>query len=149
MDHLVAQGASCVTVLDISGAALERSRTRLGPKSSQVTWIEVDVTSEWPVPAVDVWHDRAVFHFLTEASDRATYRNRLEQGLRPGGSLIIGTFGMGGPQKCSGLPTVRYSPESLSHELGVRFRLEESTSELHQTPFGTTQDFCFSRFRFT
>ena len=116
---------------------MARSQTRLGPSSSKVTWIESDVTSEWPVPAVNIWHDRALFHFLTEPSDRATYRKRLEQGLRPGGSLIIGTFGIGGPQKCSGLPTVRYSPESLSQELGIRFRLEESTSELHRTPFGT------------
>jgi hypothetical protein len=149
VDHLIAQGASCVTVLDISGAALERSRARLGSNDSKVTWIESDVTSEWAVPTVEIWHDRAVFHFLTEPSDRAAYRRKLEQGLRPGGALIIATFGVDGPQKCSGLPTVRYSPETLSQELGARFRLEESTRELHRTPFSTTQDFCFCRFRLT
>jgi len=149
VDHLVAQGASCVTVLDVSGAALERARTRLGPHAGSVSWIESDVTSEWAVPTVDIWHDRAVFHFLTEPSDRAAYRNRLEQGLRLGGSLIIATFGPDGPQKCSGLPTIRYSPESINQELGSRFRLEESTRELHQTPFGTIQEFWYSRFRLT
>lgn len=149
MDHLVAHGASCVTVLDISGAALDRARTRLGDLSSNISWIESDVTCEWTVPTVDIWHDRAVFHFLTEPSDRVAYCSKLKQGLRPGGSLIIATFAPDGPQKCSGLPTLRYSPESLNQELGSQFVLEESTRELHRTPFGTTQQFYYSRFRLT
>jgi hypothetical protein len=98
---------------------------------------------------VDIWHDRAVFHFLTDPVERGIYRDRVLQGLRVGGSLIVATFGLEGPPKCSGLPTVRYSPESLSQEFGSRFRLEEAIRERHQTPFGTTQDFSYSRLRFT
>jgi len=111
-----------------------------------VSWIEADVMDDWPVPSVNIWHDRAVFHFLTDANDRARYRERLGEGLQPGGTLIVATFGPNGPDRCSGLPTIRYSPEALAAEFGAPFRLEESIRESHATPFGTPQEFCYSRF---
>ena len=133
-------------MLDISAGALARARTRLGPAHEQVSWIEADVMDDWPVPSVNIWHDRAVFHFLTDANHRARYRERLREGLRPGGTLIVATFGPNGPDRCSGLPTMRYSPEALVAEFGAPFRLEESIRESHATPFGTTQEFWYSRF---
>jgi len=111
-----------------------------------VSWIEADVMDDWPVPSVNIWHDRAVFHFLTDANHRARYRERLREGLLPGGTLIVATFGPNGPDRCSGLPTIRYSPEALAAEFGAPFRLEESIRESHATPFGTTQEFWYSRF---
>lgn len=146
VDYLLSRNVSCISVLDISAAALARARTRLGSAHEQVSWIEADVMDEWPVPPVNIWHDRAVFHFLTDADDRARYRERLGEGLLPGGSLIIATFGPDGPERCSGLPTLRYSPETLAAEFGASFRLEESIRESHATPFGTTQEFWYSRF---
>lgn len=110
-----------------------------------MTWIAADVTDHWPVPAVDIWHDRAVFHFLTDSVDRDRYREQLRRGLRRGGSLVIATFGPEGPEKCSGLPVRRYSPSALEAELGAPFRLQESVQEIHTTPFGTTQEFWYSR----
>ena len=95
-------------------------------------WIEADVTGEWTVPRVDIWHDRAVFHFLTDPEDRVRYRERLFQGLRPGGSAVIATFGPHGPLTCSGLRTARYAPEQLAAELGGAFRLRETVRELHR-----------------
>jgi SAM-dependent methyltransferase len=145
---LLARQVTCVTVLDISAAAIARAQARLGPAQSRVTWIQADVVDDWPVPVVDIWHDRAVFHFLTEADDRARYRARLRAGLRPGGSLIVAAFGPEGPPMCSGLPTVRYSPEALSIELGASYSLQEAVREMHQTPFGTSQEFWYSRFSY-
>jgi hypothetical protein len=135
-----------VIVLDISGAALERARTRLGPRRDLVTWIEADVTGDWSVAPVDIWHDRAVFHFLTEPDERTRYVSRLRETVKPGGSVVIATFALDGPEKCSGLPVVRYSAETLGRELGPAFGLAETASELHQTPFRAVQSFCYSRF---
>jgi SAM-dependent methyltransferase len=146
VDYLLERGLTCVSVLDISGASLQRARRRLGPASSHVSWIEADVTGAWPVPSVDVWHDRAVFHFLTEPGERACYLQRVDAAVRPGGAVIIATFALDGPQKCSGLPVVRYSPETLAAQFGPRFRLEESVGELHRTPSGTTQAYGYCRF---
>ena len=109
-------------------------------------WIEGDVTKSWRVPVVDVWHDRAVFHFLTEDDERAQYVARAREALRPGGALVIATFGLQGPERCSGLPVVRYSPESLQREMGSAFTLEESVVERHRTPAGLDQEFCYCRF---
>ena len=145
VDYLVDRGVTCVTVLDISRAALDRARLRLGAASERVQWIESDVTADWPVPSVDIWHDRAVFHFLTRAADRDLYRTRLRQGLKPHGSLIIATFGPEGPERCSGLPVARYSPEELQAELEAPFRLQETVREIHTTPFGSMQEFWYSR----
>ena len=146
MDFVLGQGTGCVCVLDISAAALQKARQRLGEKARRVNWIEADVTGEWHVPLVDIWHDRAVFHFLTNAEDRARYVAHLRTALNPGGSAIIATFAPDGPEKCSGLPCVRYSPDSLQRELGSEFRLEEWVRESHQTPFGTVQEFGYQRF---
>ena len=119
---------------------------RLGDAARRVTWIEADVTGEWDTPPVDIWHDRAVFHFLTATADRARYVARLHTALRPGGTAIIATFAPEGPEVCSGLPCVRYSPESLQRELGHEFRLDEWVSESHRTPSGTAQEFGYHRF---
>ncbi len=146
VDCLVARGLSGVTVLDVSGAALARAGARLGPKQLAVTWIEADVTGEWSVPPVDIWHDRAVFHFLTDGRDRARYATHLREAVKPGGAVVIATFALDGPEKCSGLPVVRCSGETLAAELGAEFHLVETASELHQTPFGTVQSFCYNRF---
>lgn len=146
MDFVLGQGVGCVCVLDISAAALQRARERLGDTARRVNWIETDVTGDWHVPFVDVWHDRAVFHFLTSAEDRARYVAHLRTALRPGGSAIIATFAPDGPEKCSGLQCVRYSPDSLQPELGAGFRLDEWVRETHRTPFGTVQQFGYQRF---
>jgi hypothetical protein len=134
-----------VTVLDISSAALTRSKARLGPAQDWVTWLEADVTGAWPVPQVDVWHDRAVFHFLTDDADRTAYIAHLRAGLREGGTLIMATFAPDGPEKCSGLPVVRYSPATLGTLLGPRFRLIESVQEAHSTPWNAQQAFSYTR----
>jgi SAM-dependent methyltransferase len=146
VDRLVDLGLTCVTVLDVSAAAIERARARLGSKGEHVRWLEADVTGEWSVPPVDIWHDRAVFHFLIDPVDRHRYLAHLRATLKPGGSAIIATFSLDGPERCSGLPVRRYSPESLAAELGADFRLVESASELHSTPTGSTQSFQYSRF---
>ena len=143
VDRLIDRGVECVTVVDISGAALRRAQRRL--PNSNITWIEADVTGDWGAAPVDFWHDRAVFHFLTEAADRARYIEHLKSTLRAGGQAVIATFGPGGPPKCSGLAVLRYSPEALATELGPAFRLEERVCEMHLTPFGTTQEFWYSR----
>lgn len=145
VDCLLQRQVTCISVVDISGAALARAQRRVGPAGTCVRWIEADITDNWAIPVVDIWHDRAVFHFLTNADDRDRYRARIREAVRPGGSVIIATFGPGGPEMCSGLPVVRYSPEALEAELGAPFRLEESVREMHTTPFGTTQEFCYSR----
>ena len=144
VDHLIARGVSCVTVVDISGAALERAKGRL--PHAPVTWIEADLAGEWSAAPVDLWHDRAVFHFLTEAADRARYVEHLTETLKPGGQAIIATVAPDGPTKCSGLPVVRYSAEALASELGAEFNLIETRSESHHTPMCTVQPFAYSRF---
>lgn len=145
MDFILSQGVRCVCVLDIA-AALHNARERLGETARHVNWIEADVTGDWHVPLVDVWHDRAVFHFLTTPADRIRYVAHLRTALRTGGSVIIATFAPDGPERCSGLECVRYSPDSLQRELGAGFRLDEWVGESHQTPFGTVQQFGYQRF---
>jgi len=144
VDHLVARGVRCVTILDISGAALRRAAERL--PGASVTWIEADVTGSWTTPQVDLWHDRAVFHFLTDASDRSRYVEHLMNILKPRGQAIFATFALDGPSKCSGLPVMRYSAATLSAELGPRFRLVETLDDEHETPSGGMQKFCYGRF---
>ena len=136
-----------MTVLDISSAALAQAKARLGPTQDRVTWIEADVTGSWPVPHVDAWHDRAVFHFLTNDADRTAYIARLRAGLREGGTLVLATFAPEGPEKCSGLPVMRYSPETLGAVLGAEFRMVESIEERHSTPWNTEQAFSYTRWR--
>ncbi|HKY54140.1 MAG TPA: class I SAM-dependent methyltransferase [Anaerolineales bacterium] len=137
-----------ITVLDISAASLEAARERLGTRANEVTWLEADILqTTLPHYEYDLWHDRAVFHFLTELEDRRRYVNAVKEALKPGGHVIVATFASDGPERCSGLPVVRYEPESLHNEFGDGFTLLDSTHETHQTPFGTEQKFiyCYCR----
>jgi SAM-dependent methyltransferase len=146
-DALIERGYDDVTVLDVSEAALAASRARLGALAAKVNWIAADVTAWQPARHFDVWHDRAVLHFLTEDADRKAYVERLTKALRPGGHAIIGTFDLDGPEKCSGLPVVRYDGQRLADLLGPPFDLLETRRHEHATPWGSTQRFQFSVFR--
>lgn len=144
VDDLLARGYGKVTVLDISQTAIEVTKTRLGVLAERVEWIAADVTqADLPANGYDIWHDRAVFHFLTSARDRGAYIELIRKSVKPGGHVIIGTFGPEGPVKCSGLNVQRYDADSLHDEFGRRFRLIDSLKELHETPFGTTQQFLY------
>jgi SAM-dependent methyltransferase len=148
VDDLLALGYADVSVLDISAKALSGSRERLGPRADRVNWIEADITNVGlSRDHFDVWHDRAVFHFLTDADDRRKYVELVMRSLKPGGHIIVASFSLDGPQKCSGLDVMRYSPETMHDEFGGAFELVESIRETHSTPFGTTQDFvyCYCR----
>ena len=143
-DDLLTHGYTNVTVLDISQTAIDANRQRLGAASERVRWLVADITRvELEPSAFDVWHDRAVFHFLTAERDRAAYVRQVARAVKPGGHVIVSAFGPEGPLKCSGLEVVRYDAESLHGEFGPRFRLVGSLKELHQTPFGTTQQFLY------
>jgi hypothetical protein len=146
VDALLARGLSCIAVLDVSGAALLRARDRLGPRARRVEWIEADVTGDWSVSARDIWHDRAVFHFLTARDDRLAYLARLHATVSQGGSVVLATFGPTGPERCSGLPVQRYDALGLSDALGPEFVLVDVVPEAHQTPAGLVQDFIYARF---
>lgn len=144
VDDLLARNFQNITVLDISEKAIEDTKQRLGPKASAVTWMVEDITKvEMPEHHFDVWHDRAVFHFLTAPADRENYVKQVANAVKPGGHVIVATFGPEGPEKCSGLNIVRYDAQSLHTEFGVKFKLVEHTTEQHQTPFGTTQQFLY------
>ena len=148
VDDLVTRGYSDVTILDISQAAIDVAKDRLGSASASVHWITGDITTVELEPArYDVWHDRAVFHFLTCAEDRAAYVRQVARAVKLGGHVIVATFGPEGPEQCSGLDVVRYDPEGLHGEFGPKFRLLDSVTELHETPWGTPQQFmyCFCR----
>lgn len=149
VDALLAEGLTCIALLDVSPVAIEAARARLGRGASVVTWIAADVTSEWSLAPVDIWHDRAVFHFLTAAEQRAAYQRQLRATVREGGHAIIATFALDGPARCSGLPVRRYSPQSLASELGGEFVLVDEQQIGHRTPMGTTQSFQYSRFQRT
>jgi ubiquinone/menaquinone biosynthesis C-methylase UbiE len=147
-DDLLKQGFTDVTVLDISACALKLSKERLADKAAQITWLETDVATAQLTPNhYDLWHDRAVFHFLTNAADRKSYVDTLKRSLRPGGHVLIATFGPGGPLKCSGLEIVRYSDKSLEKELGDAFSLKKNFLDTHKTPFNTTQEFLYCLFQ--
>jgi trans-aconitate methyltransferase len=146
-DSLVSRGYEDVTVLDLSAAALAAARSRIGEDANRVTWIAADVTAWEPPRSYDLWHDRAAFHFLTPAPDRAAYVDRLQRALRPGGHAIIGTFALDGPERCSGLAVSRYDAEHLAATLGRGFALIDSRPHEHVTPWGATQKFQFSTFR--
>jgi ubiquinone/menaquinone biosynthesis C-methylase UbiE len=146
VDELLGAGFGRVTVVDIAGAALEQSRRRLGPRGASVSWIASDVTRWVPDGEFDLWHDRAVFHFLVDPEERRAYRATLRRALRRGGHAVIATFAADGPERCSGLPVARWEPEALAAELGPELRLLESLHEDHRTPGGKVQRFQFSRF---
>jgi hypothetical protein len=146
VDRLLEEGYQ-PTLLDIAAEPLDVVRDRLGPVAKDVDWLVADITTFHPDGIWDVWHDRAVFHFLTNAQDRDRYRQRLLQATTVGSSVIVATFGPHGPDRCSGLPTVRYAPEELHQELGSEFELKETAVECHVTPGGATQGFIYCRFR--
>ena len=147
VDELLRRGWADVTVLDIAAPALEAARERLGSDALKVEWQVADITDWQPSRQYDVWHDRAVFHFLTEATQRSAYRRALLDGVARGGLLIIATFALDGPDKCSGLPVQRYDPASLAAEVGEEFRLIGGWHEDHVTPWGATQSFTWCAFR--
>lgn len=148
VDDLLARGYENLTVLDISEAAIAATRKRLGGQAARVHWRVDDITqTELDAATFDVWHDRAVFHFLTDPASRGAYIRQLLHALKPGGHAIIGTFGPEGPTRCSGLNVVRYDGASLHQELGPRFQLLDSFSQQHRTPFSTTQQFLYCLFR--
>jgi SAM-dependent methyltransferase len=146
-DALLNDGYRDVTVLDLSAAALEMAKGRIGPASAKVAWIVADVTTWKPARTYEVWHDRAAFHFLTNADDRRAYLNCLQSATAPGAQVVIGTFALDGPEKCSGLPVQRYDGKSLADALGPSFELADTRRENHRTPWNSSQSFQFSRFR--
>ena len=148
VDDLLKEGFNHITVLDISSQALEVAKKRLGEKAQKVKWVISDITTAaLPKTYYTLWHDRAVFHFLTKEEDRQKYKEHLRQSLKPGGYFIVSTFSPEGPPQCSGLEVQRYSPDTLGSELGKDFLLMKSFKESHHTPFQTVQDFTYCLFR--
>jgi trans-aconitate methyltransferase len=148
VDCLLERGWHHVAVLDVSEAALDQAAERLGPLGDDVAWIESDILEWRPVPGLfDVWHDRAVFHFLTRPEDQKAYRRVLMTALVPGGAVILGTFAPDGPEKCSGLPVQRHDSTSLAKALGPDFELLQELRETHTTPGGRPQSFVWCVFR--
>lgn len=149
VDGLVRTGYRNVSVLDLSAAALEAARHRLGAAASLVTWREADVlTAEFEAGAVDVWHDRAVFHFLIQPAERERYIAQVRHAVHPGGHVVVATFADDGPTRCSGLPVARYSAADLHGEFGRDFRLLVSRREMHETPRGARQAFVYCLCRY-
>jgi SAM-dependent methyltransferase len=150
VDDLLARGHRDVTVLDLSARAIEAVKARLGDRAAGVHWLVGDVTRvELPAAAYDLWHDRAVFHFLGDDADRARYVAAVKRALKPGGHLVIGTFGPEGPTRCSGLEVMRYSAGELQAQLGESFELLGSVTELHATPSGARQQFVYCHCRYS
>jgi len=148
VDDLLLRGYKNLTVLDVSQTAIEVTKKRLGTAAEQVRWLVGDIVEiELEQHAYDLWHDRAVFHFLTTPERRLAYVRQVALAVKPGGHVIVSTFGPEGPAKCCGLDVMRYDAESLHGEFGAHFRLVDSSKELHETPFGTTQQFlyCYCR----
>ena len=148
VDDLLLHGYENLSILDVSQTAIEVTKRRLGPAAEKVRWLVGDILNiELKPRAYDLWHDRAVFHFLTTPSQRAAYVGQVARAVKSGGHVIISTFGPEGPMRCSGLEVMRYDAEGLHGEFGARFRLVESSTEPHQTPIGTTQQFlyCYCR----
>jgi len=144
VDDLIKLGYRNLYALDISSAAFDVSKARLGADADRVHWLVGDVLRVGlEQRRFDLWHDRAVFHFLTQRADRAAYVRQVAHAVRPGGHVIVAAFGPEGPTRCSGLDVVRYDPDTLHDEFGSAFQLVEHRMELHQTPMGTTQQFTY------
>jgi len=144
VDDLLDAGLHNVSVLDLAESALAASRARLGARAQSVQWIAADITrAELPAARYDVWHDRAVFHFLTDPADRARYVEQVLKSVKPGGHVIVAAFGPGGPLQCAGLDVVRYAPDALHTEFGGPFRLLGHETEIHHTPSGQEQEFVY------
>jgi len=146
VDFLLDAGFGRLAVLDISAAALEHARQRLGSRASSVGWFEADVTTFNPPRRFGLWHDRAVFHFLTDQADRLKYAQALKETITPAGHVVIATFAMDGPVKCSGLDVSRHDARSICAELGAEFQLLEQVDEIHVTPWSSEQKFSYFRF---
>ncbi|MDD2686608.1 MAG: class I SAM-dependent methyltransferase [Gallionella sp.] len=147
-DDLLGNGYTDLTVLDLSAAALNATRQRLGKQAGQVSWIEADITqAELPAKRYDIWHDRAVFHFLTTPEQRNAYVQTVFRSVKPGGHVIVATFAEDGPLQCSGLPVMRYRADELHDEFGEAFTLLKHQKEAHHTPSGSVQQFvyCYCR----
>jgi 2-polyprenyl-3-methyl-5-hydroxy-6-metoxy-1,4-benzoquinol methylase len=147
VDALLDQGWQDITVLDIAAPALEAAKARLGPLAEKIQWEVADITDWQPTRYYDVWHDRAVFHFLTEPRGRAAYRRALSQGVVDGGLVVIATFALDGPERCSGLPIQRYDAASLADEMGDMLQLIDAWRQEHVTPWGAKQSFNWCAFR--
>jgi SAM-dependent methyltransferase len=148
VDGLLDAGYRDLTVLDLSASALATARTRLGARGNKVRWLEADILqAELAARSYDIWHDRAVFHFLTDPAERARYVEQVLHAVKPGGHVIVASFAEDGPEKCSGLPVMRYAPDALHAEFGAPFALLHHEHEAHQTPGGSVQRFvyCFCR----
>ncbi len=149
VDDLLERGYTAITVLDLAESALDLIKARLGERRTAVTWLCGDITLlELPENAYELWHDRAVLHFLTEQEDQERYRENLCRALRPGGHIIIGTFAPEAPPRCSGLPVQRYDLERIQQKLGRDFELQRHTKEMHVTPGGVEQMYLYCEFRF-
>ncbi len=148
VDDLLNSRFSDISIFDISATALQVTQQRLGSLASTVNWLVGDITqADLPAHRYDVWHDRAVFHFLTQPGQRAAYVHQVRKAVKPGGHVIVATFAPDGPEKCSGLDVVRYDAVALHRQFGESFRLIKSQKEAHQTPFGTTQQFVYCHFQ--
>lgn len=147
MDRLIDLGLGNLSALDLSESAIATTRARLGERETRVNWIVDDITKWEPTQTYDIWHDRAVFHFLVNTTDRLAYIQRLSQSVVAGGHAIIATFAPDGPEKCSGLTVTRYSPVSLTETLGADFSLVAHQFYLHHTPWGSPQSFQYSLLR--
>jgi hypothetical protein len=149
VDALLEQGRQDITVLDIAVPALDAAKARIGPLSDRIHWEVADITEWRPARKFGIWHDRAVFHFLTEPKQRVAYRRALKEGLTSGGLAIVATFALDGPEQCSGLPVQRYDPANLADALGQSLQLIEGWREEHVTPWGAKQSFNWCAFRRT
>lgn len=147
VDYLWVDGFRNLTVLDLSSEAIAIARHRIGNHGDSIKWIVSDATTWHPDDIYDLWHDRAVFHFLTESDDQSAYIRNLKRALKIGGYLVIGTFALDGPEKCSGLPVMRHSSQTLQNLLGSEFELIESRKHDHQTPFQSIQSFQYCVFK--
>lgn len=147
VDCLLDQGYLNLSVLDISGNALAKTRERLGPRSHSVKWIESDIAAFHPEEKFDFWHDRAVFHFLTDPNEREKYLANMGGALNANAHVLIASFGLEGPEKCSGLPVQRYGPELLQQTLGSNYKLLSSEQEIHITPSRNQQQFIYCLFK--
>ncbi|MDP3704083.1 MAG: class I SAM-dependent methyltransferase [Candidatus Omnitrophota bacterium] len=148
VDHLLDQGYRRLVVLDLSAAALQQAQRRLGERANQVTWLQGDVTEmALPQAKFALWHDRAVFHFFTDSTDRKKYVQAATRALAPGGHVVMGTFALGGPESCSGLEVVCYSPAALHDAFGREFELVERRDDIHLTPLQMQQPFLYARLR--
>ena len=150
VDDLLARGYTNVTVLDISASAIDAAKARLGERASMVRWLVADVMElDLGVSHYDFWHDRAVFHFLRDPADRRRYVAAVRQAVKPGGHVLVATFGPEGPERCSDLEVVRYDPDGLHEEFGHEFQKVGSLTEMHRTPRGTEQQFVYCYCRLT